>query len=506
MQAFWNAGEHELTTGLDILGIRQQDQFLEQQWVAGITTISFRARYLSLLPWVLAEFWGRETRVAAAAFDWDRFTAATRRLEFIVLACSNATRISKDIGPGVLGADLHAADIESLLSGRTVEIPADRGGSTYGTYANTCRSFGLLQNGDEVLPVRLGLRGQAIHALRQRACNGSALATAVFDGGRIDLDLARREAHLFSINAISAVDAECAALRQALSEPFSNAAAPRASYERFRGTVRWTFDRLRDAPAWSANLIAGSYEAALREPELDSVVLAWADYELRRRTHFCLELLLAAVTTTLKEMDGGTLNDVIALWRGRKDAPQVFADLGEIRSDTSLSALVDALPSDTLVASPLQSGHFSNQAPDGQALSAALLMGLLERQTAFLRGAGRLPDRKHYMERAFGIIDAGRGRPIWNIVHRLCRLVVTRHLETTLRKMGAGQKCSLRFFPEGERLAPTGYGVNPGHSGDRLGNVLNISADLGWLERLPEGFVLADDGRVALESGVFDAS
>jgi hypothetical protein len=56
------------------------------------------------------------------------------------------------------------------------------------------------------------------------------------------------------------------------------------------------------------------------------------------------------------------------------------------------------------------------------------------------------------------------------------------HLATTLRKMSQGQRCSLRFFPEGEVLRPTGKRVQAGYSGDRLGNVLGMWADLGRLE------------------------
>jgi hypothetical protein len=507
MQAFWNSGEQESTMGLDILGIRQQDQFLEQQWVAGITTISFRARYLSLLPWLLAEFWKRETHNAAVAFDWTGFTAATRRLEFIVLACSNAVRTSKNIGPGVLGADIHASDIETLLRGDTIEIPAARGGATYGTYANTCRSFGLFEKGDDVLPVRLSPRGQALHTLRQQACTGSALADAVFEGGVIDLELARSEAHLFSVNAIREVGDECTTLRQVLSEPFSEAKAPLESYDRFRGTARWSFDRLRAAPSSSSALIAGAYRTALQQDEPDKVVLAWADYELRRRAHFCLELMLAAITLTIQEssMKGATIPEAIANWRRRRDPPQSFSALGEISADDALSSLVDRLPKDALLAHPLEASHFANHDPAGQALSSALLLGILENQTAQLRASGKLPDHQHYVERAFAIIGAGRGKSIWSIVDQLCRLVASRHLETTLRKMGAGQKCSLRFFPEGDRLVPTGYVVRPSYSGDRLGNVLNICADIGWLDRRPTGFCLGDDGREALDTGRFSA-
>lgn len=505
MQAFWNSGAHESTLGLDILGIRQLDQFMEQQWVAGITTISYRARYLSLLPWVLAEFWRRETANGATTFDRARFTAATRRLEFIVLVCSDAAREGRPLGPGVLGADLHAGDMQRLRAGGTVTIPSDRGGATYGTYATTCRSFGLLQSGDEVLPVLLSERGRVLHQQRESACRGSMLAEAVFEGGTLNQDLARREASLFALNALPGTGDECMSLRHALSQPWSDAPAPRASYARFRGTLRWIFRRLEAAPSGSAALIAGAYLAALSDSGASPVTLAWAAYELRRRAHFALELMLAAVTRAVNETEGSTLDQVVARWRRRTEPPSPFADLVDIPAQATLATLLDALPNVMPASEPLSAAAFASQAPDGQALSAALLLGVLARQTALLRAAGRLPDHQHYAERAFALVAEGATRSPWDVVRSLAGLVVSRHLETTLRKMGAGQKCSLRFFPEGDRLVPTGHIVSPGYSGDRLGNVLNMSADVGWLQRTPQGFALAGEGRLALESGAFDA-
>jgi hypothetical protein len=76
--------------------------------------------------------------------------------------------------------------------------------------------------------------------------------------------------------------------------------------------------------------------------------------------------------------------------------------------------------------------------------------------------------------------------------------VIAPHLATTLRKMGQGQKCSLRFYPDGLLLRPTGTGARAGYSGDRLSNVLMMLSDLAFFKSEKNNFSLSDSGREML--------
>jgi|TARA_Y100000310_G_C20104803_1_gene544439 hypothetical protein len=60
MEKFWNIGEEKIIKGFDVLRARRYDQSLECLWVCRIPIISIRARYLTILPWVLSEFYQRE--------------------------------------------------------------------------------------------------------------------------------------------------------------------------------------------------------------------------------------------------------------------------------------------------------------------------------------------------------------------------------------------------------------------------------------------------------------
>jgi hypothetical protein len=223
MDTFWNSGERDKIQGFDILGLRQSDQRLEADWVAGITTISFRARYLTLLPWILAEFYEDELRNQGgkATFNNDRLNAVLARLKFVVLA---ATHMGTDWGESgqtfeVLGSDIYVEALQHFKSHNSIELPSDKGDDLYGTYVMPCRGFGLITDSTGASSgglVAIHPRGQGIRSIRSKLLGPNQLLDRILHGGILTLEDLKNAGQHFSVNGLTHDADECSALLNAM--------------------------------------------------------------------------------------------------------------------------------------------------------------------------------------------------------------------------------------------------------------------------------------------------
>jgi hypothetical protein len=506
---FWNAGEKEVTKGLDILGFRKVDQDLEKRWVSGITTISQRARYLSLLPWLLMEYYKLcgVDKGKARAPDWDEFHDIERRLELVVIAATQFTdkQLGRKTG-GLLGSDLFDTQMNTLAGGGAVELKIKRGGATFGTYVVPCRTIGLIGHdtieGKWEAP-KITSRGRRMHALRCHALGGSPVVQRILEGGSIDTATIAPEAAHFSAGALDRPESEeeRGLLESAILTPEEGQDAE--TYSRFLTTVRFALTSIHAGHRASAAALAARY-SEVTQPGVQPTdsALAWAAYEMHRRVHFSLELLLGALTSAIGEVDGATVNDVVAVWTEVNDLSPAIADcfVSSFPMDWAapFSSFHGAIRDDAFLDGPVARGTANRLAARDRALFALTLLTATWKRTHSLCALERFPGAGSGAERVFPILSNASEQPVRDLlVAVIDRGAVESHLNTTLRKMGNGLKCSLRFFPDGRVLRPTGMIVRAGFSGDRLGNVMGILADLGMIDH--ELDALSGRGRQLLD-------
>ncbi len=492
MDIFWNTGQKDTTQGLDILGLRQIDQSIEKRWVAGITTISYRARYLSLLPWIIGEFYTMKLNPETkdGEFIYDQFRDVLRRLEFVILA---ATRLQQDetgagTTIGILGADNFYEDMQVLLSDGCFQAELLKGGSSLGVYFMPCAGFGLLERSpfNDRIPVRTTSRGKEIFTAKPQQMAGSPVLEYILNGGTLNLQDLHACKNQFSLNALNTV--ECQQEVQLLASAFlgSYRDPNNDTYQRFISTLLWIF-RHSENPITPRTLLLENYRKmidASGTPQ-DSVELSFMAYELYRRYHFSFELLLKSFVETLQTFEKGSVGTIVSEWKNHSEiSPELkeIINLDEIDFNEPVETLVSHIPRSAFLAHNMDTSKAQHQSLHCQVLYALAILVACQKQISNKERLFELyPD--DMIKLAFEILSSQKESIASLLSQVLERIVLVSHLSTTWRKISQGQKSSLRFHTEGTYYYPTGIGVQAGYSGDRLSNVMLMLSDLGYLHR-----------------------
>lgn len=485
MNLAWGDGLGEETQGLDIVGVRGLDQSLEAALVNGITTVSVRGRYFSLLPWALGEFFSAEVSAKATEFDETRFKSFLARVEFLALACTSLDDGDGDSG-GALGQVTFHSEMTALSSGRAVEFYKNRNGSMLGTYFGPCRALGLLRTADGVRaePILLTPRGQAVWEARKTALGNGVWRSLLWKAETLSPADVKTLIPHFSLKRLAQATAEAEAVRDALLKPWTPeglaASSVSSSYERFGQTIAWLQAVRRRMPLRADAVLAEAWRrTALSDNGEFSVEQSWAEYEWRRRLHFGLELVLSAVSETVRGQGQASLDEIVQEWR---DEPELPAMLTTTWPDAILAwerngaETVRSVPAG-LYLTDVPPGDLSKLKPHARALMAFALIAALARQSAPLRINHLFRNFQAPGDRALVCVETAAGEPFADTLRALADIAVQAHLATTFRKMGGGQKCSLRFFPEGSKLLTTDVDTSAGRSGSRLWNVIRVLED-----------------------------
>lgn len=485
---YWNKDFQDDTAGLDILGVRSLDQSIEADLVNGITTISARGRYFSVLPWALGAFY----KCASGQYDPNQLFSFLTRVELLVVAASKFDDRS-NVGGSVLGSDVFSQSVDQLRAGESVELLPSTFSRMLNTYFNPCKTLGLLNtSSSNGLQFLLTPRGKNIFEARQAALKNPSIASTLYEGAPLTRQLVEESIDDFSIGALRPESSEAALLREYFQESFAISSSPndlsQRRYAKFNDTTKWIASWVSSGTVKANQMLAKNMRACAKGARTDDISKSWARYEWRRRQHYAMELLLSAVCGILDDLGGdGGIKDIIFSAEETHLEIGAHLDMWPDAADLwrmSARDAVQAVPDDLTLDLSLPFNAMTHSSPADRLIAGFGLLAALEVQSRPFRHETSELRENLASNLAVELVQNPDDTTFTDYMARLVEeCAINPHWQVTLRKMGNNQKCSLRFFLDGPHLRRTATPSSPGFSGSRLENTLNILIDIGVMRR-----------------------
>ena len=233
---------------------------------------------------------------------------------------------------------------------------------------------------------------------RNNRLKGSSVVAAISIGTQFTRALAEAAIPDFSLGALAQSGEETSLLHDSLVttwDPGDEAgrAAVTAAYNGLNGTIAWAKRMLADESDNATGLLVRNYRACVDGKTADRISFAWAEYEYRRRCHYALELLLAALTNQLGEHSEASILHAVTEWSAVDALSPTLAKIWPSAAMAWRAAAVDvaaSVPEDLFIDKALPTGDLRRLAAADQALAAFAILTATARQTKRLRQEGHL--------------------------------------------------------------------------------------------------------------------
>jgi hypothetical protein len=130
---------------------------------------------------------------------------------------------------------------------------------------------------------------------------------------------------------------------------------------------------LATAPDSAAGLLVRNFKNCIDGLADTQIAFRWAEYEYRRRSHFAMELLLAALTGSLIEFEEASIAQVVSDWSSSFETSpmlnQIWPHASEAFGSNAIGA-VSSVPEQLFDSQRIPTSELRRLAPSNQALAA----------------------------------------------------------------------------------------------------------------------------------------